>query len=471
MQCGMSFAEVPADEFTSLPVGVSCCQIRVVPLQERLVRSIYDFHRSVDAHTQSGVEIGGIFSHIRHCDGTAVGRRHPRGKPGGRRTIHRVNLLIAAVAVALLVSLPLARLASWRSTRQPAPFDLKAETDVLSAIANDPVQWAWVSPLTEDHFVHPAHRAAWRSVTDLLGHLPLPEGPVDEQAGAAWIESLRGRSDLPAVGAVRSAIELALTTTPNGDAEPAPALATEDVSHDRLAGAFADLLACFDDRGFYVAFLPVVAGGPGEPLLLRRYRKPGIAYVATTALLTAASAVAASFTARAVTDALLPQVLITASLLVLGIFSVLWALVDFATMYLDTPTFYIGSFSAWALAVAGAVIDGHPGRLIAGLAIAFGGGCVFVGSNYVYQLVRGRNGMGLGDTFILFATAGVPTAVTGDWQLGYWTLIMSMVLGIIGWGVLRLVGMVTKDSPFAFGPYLALGWILSSTAWAVTLLV
>ena len=381
-----------------------------------------------------------------------------------------MNLLLIAVAIALVSAVPLARLASWRSTRQPAPFDLEAETAVLSAIADDPVQWAWVSPLTEEHFVHPSHRAAWAAISSLLGHLPLPEGAVDEQAGAAWIDSLRSRDDVPSGDVVRAAIESAFSATENGDAGVAPALTRTGTSHDKLATSFTALAACLEDRAFYVAFLPVEAGGSGEPLLLRRYRRPGKTYIAVTALLTVSSAVAAALTARAVADAFLPQLLITAALLVLGIFSVLWALVDFATMYLDTPTFYIGSLLAWLLGAAGAVVDGHPGHLIAGLAIAFGGGFVFVGSNYLYQLVRGRNGMGLGDTFILFATAGVPAGVTGDWQLGYWTLIMSMLLGIVGWVVLRAVGMVTKDSPFAFGPYLALGWILSTAVWALPFL-
>ena len=53
-------------------------------------------------------------------------------------------------------------------------------------------------------------------------------------------------------------------------------------------------------------------------------------------------------------------------------------------------------------------------------------------------------------------------------MLGQWILILSLLLGVIGWLVKRLtIAGFTRESPYAFGPYLATGWMAGVLIWAV----
>jgi leader peptidase (prepilin peptidase)/N-methyltransferase len=235
-----------------------------------------------------------------------------------------------------------------------------------------------------------------------------------------------------------------------------------------LLEAGAHILADFEDRTLLNGVSEIVESDtdPATPLV-RRYRRPGLLRVASSGALFATMLAAGARLVELSTATTAGALLGYLTVAVLAAGSLIWALVDWDTFYLDTPSFWPFTIVAWLGAIGTAALESEISRPLAGLAICAGGAVVFVGANLAYLLLRGVNGMGFGDTLILFATAGVPAALTGSWQLGYMAIIGSMLLGIVGWLLLRLAGRVTRESRFAFGPYLAIGWALAAAAWSM----
>ncbi len=52
--------------------------------------------------------------------------------------------------------------------------------------------------------------------------------------------------------------------------------------------------------------------------------------------------------------------------------------------------------------------------------------------NILYYLVRKQHGMGRGDGMLLFVTAGVPVALTGNWVIGIYGPLLGFVLSAVG---------------------------------------
>jgi prepilin signal peptidase PulO-like enzyme (type II secretory pathway) len=144
-------------------------------------------------------------------------------------------------------------------------------------------------------------------------------------------------------------------------------------------------------------------------------------------------------------------------------------LVDLDTMYIDTRSFLAGAVASWALAVLAVGVDARMGDALAGI-IGAGGIVVFIEVvNQFYKRVRGQHGMGMGDYMLIVATIGVPVAVTGVWQLTQGILIVSLLAGILGWIALRLTQKgFNRNTPYAFGPYLATGWMVALLLWSVS---
>ena len=134
--------------------------------------------------------------------------------------------------------------------------------------------------------------------------------------------------------------------------------------------------------------------------------------------------------------------------------------VDQDTMYLDMPVFGYGVVTAWIFAILAGVTSGEASRLLAGLFVVVPLFIVFEVTNFLFQKVKGVAGMGFGDTLLLIGTSGIPAAISGSYLLGIHCLIAGLLSGIFVWVVKRVKGEITRESPFAFGPYLAIGWIL-----------
>jgi prepilin signal peptidase PulO-like enzyme (type II secretory pathway) len=162
------------------------------------------------------------------------------------------------------------------------------------------------------------------------------------------------------------------------------------------------------------------------------------------------------------------KIILALALMLLTSFSILWALVDIDTMYLDMPTFYLGLSVTWILVAAGALSSGKFTHFLPGLTMTILMVFIFEVINLIYKRLRGSDGMGMGDTMIILGTIGVPTAISGAWQMGYRITMLSFLLGIVGWLYNKVKNNATKEEPFAFGPYLAVGWMLAVVTWQLT---
>jgi prepilin signal peptidase PulO-like enzyme (type II secretory pathway) len=153
------------------------------------------------------------------------------------------------------------------------------------------------------------------------------------------------------------------------------------------------------------------------------------------------------------------------AVLSLSLMSVLVSFVDQDTMYLDMPVFFIGTGLAWLFSVLADISAGEPERLLAGVFVVVPLFIVFEVTNFLFQRLKGVSGMGFGDTLLLIGTSGVPAALSGSYLLGLHSLIAGLLCGVFVWSFKRVKGEITRDTPFAFGPYLAIGWIF---AWLFT---
>jgi prepilin signal peptidase PulO-like enzyme (type II secretory pathway) len=365
-----------------------------------------------------------------------------------------LTYILAFIGAAL--GFPLAWLAARRSTHQPISYDLDAESRIFRSIAADPTLYLRVLELQVDDFADPNHKKQWASLQQRFALITAPEKVLSELEAETWITSqLLTHSDL-----FSDALELpqSYEKAPERDS-----LAKSVVADAQL------VLAASNDRNLYNGHSPIIQGGEGNPILIRQLIAPSTFRITLTIIINAGSWSITPILAQAAANSTLSQFFVIISLCLLASSSLLWALVDIDTMYLDTPTFWPGAIIAWGLAVCAAVADYDLSRLLPGVLIALGGAMVFELANLGYRIVRGSDGMGGGDTLILLATAGVPAALFGSWSLGYYAALGSLILGVIGWIILFILGKVTRATPYPFGPYLALGWILATLLWVIVL--
>lgn len=154
----------------------------------------------------------------------------------------------------------------------------------------------------------------------------------------------------------------------------------------------------------------------------------------------------------------------TCALIALVLYSIAATVTDHDTLLIDMPTFLLGT-SSGALFVLAAVYTGEiPARflILAGIAVA-AWVAVFALVN-VYAVARkGTIGIGFGDSMMILATTGLPTAITGNPNVAVWTVLASMLTALAHRGVATLLKSHDKDRPFALIPYLAVGWLAGLT--------
>jgi hypothetical protein len=372
------------------------------------------------------------------------------------------HLLSIVFGVLGLVLGPLlALLAAKRTPAQPAGNpDESAEEVVLASALSSASTYVLVSELKEEHFTSGANKALWRALVEECAGLTLPESgsapsAYRKLARAAEVEDLRARVVARGGEAGELASRLGEGTTPR-----------------KAVKAASKVYSAVEDREQYLGASPVVPGGPGEAAWVRRYTKPSLTRTAFSALfLGAVGALAPVLGSIPATEG--AGVVSVVAFFVLGAASLVWALVDHDTLYLDYPTFFTGAALAWLVTAAAALSAGEPGRLLLGAGAAVVVGVFFEVLNRAYQRVRGVAGMGFGDTLIILATVGVPVALSDDVLLGL-TIVMASALAAIPLPAVvalrqraaakRDPEAPTRPVPFAFGPYLALGWILGYPA-------
>lgn len=392
-------------------------------------------------------------------------------------------LLIAIFSILGLIIGPYAsKVAARRTVAQPVGMEVESEKEVFASLFKDPSGYVFVSELKPEHFTKIKHRELWSAIEKVYADVesPNPKASVAEFEEASKLvpTDLLERLQIaaPELNSLIASIIKGEDGASKSEHGPEKVLDknfkdAESVTRPsrRVKGKREDLIehgakvfAAAEDRDRFGGAAKLTFDDSEGGAYHREYAKPTVKRMAlSSALLGAAGALSPWIATLSGASGSLEHILAAAAVFTLAAFSLIWALVDHDTMYIDMPTFYIGATSAWLLTIFSALAAGDLKRLIAGIAVAIGTVIVFEGGNAIFAKLNGQHGMGMGDSILIIATVGVPAALTGNWILGYWIVLTSMILAIIGWLIGSMVAKNNTNQPFAFGPYLAGGWILA----------
>lgn len=332
-------------------------------------------------------------------------------------------LAVAAVSVAAAMAGaaaagPLARLAARRAARQPVDVDIDAETYLIGEVASDRRLLARADLcLPADAFASAAHQRIWAALCDGTA------APSDPTLAAARSHTATRRPAGPADAAqrLRQAWEdrrefpggRNLTVTEDPLAPQVRTVQDDSPSRQRRLAAVAAVGA---------AALPALAWsawpGPSGPFLF----------------------------------ALAALMMLAAACFVL-------ALVDLDTLRADTATVMVGVGGGWLLAVAAAIVGGHIGRVVVAAAVTVAVVAYLEATTWLYRRLRGREGLGFGDTLVTVGTVGVPAALTGSPTVAFVALLGGLTAVAVGHVAAMLQGRASDVAAPAV-PALASGWIV-----------
>lgn len=343
-------------------------------------------------------------------------------------------VIAAEVLGSLALARPVATFAARRVLAQPVGVAIGAERSVLGAVLANPDNYETVAVMTSEDFYDEGHQRLWEHVVTAVA--------------AGGLDDLR-------------------TTDPELVERLRELGAAEKLDRKALIRAGERVVTAAGDRGDLAGGGAVRVSNDPEYPLVREYQPPSwwrtFAVAVTMALLLVGSSLLTELLGRGRAETTLDLV----ALAIVIVTGAVVSLVDIDTMYLDGPVFWWGALGAWLLTGFGALTNGGSGRVVAGILVVLGTAGLFEGANLIYRAVRGFSGMGFGDTLILIVTAGVPTVITGSWIVGGYSVIGGLLCGVVGWAATWVRGIagwgprVTRTTPFAFGPYLEVGWLLS----------
>lgn len=393
-------------------------------------------------------------------------------KTTGTGTLAGLPLSPAGVLLAVLLALctPLVlALARRRVVAQPLEMHLVEERRVVAHVLAVPGRYVYVHQLREEHFVDTELGTIWSLIAEENAGILVPETPRDERAAYELLATLE--SSVPADLATRISERLVRS----GNTATAALLhelldsATggDELSREELVAHASKIYNAGVDRGEYAGSARIErTGDPGRPLRRIASRTSPLRAAISVVILAAGGYIGERLAVQEAEGAARVAIAVAVSLLTIG--SVIWTLVDLETMYVDTVSFYALAGASWTGVLLAALLQGTMGRALTGLLVV-GGIVGFIEVvNQVYRRIRGRDGMGMGDYLLVLATIGVPVGITGNLLLGQAILIASLLAGIVGWGFTRLTRPgFTRETPYAFGPYLACGWLLGLTVWMV----
>ena len=232
------------------------------------------------------------------------------------------------------------------------------------------------------------------------------------------------------------------------------------VYEDKINEYAGNLISSYEDRTSYNGRNKIISTNSKDKPLVREATRPSASMQAVALALTTLGSIAIlNFESN-----WLGRV----ALLVLLVASLEWAIVDLMTMYLDDKAFYLGLSLGWGLTILTLWEQKRLAQLIPGIVFTLVMVVIFEGINKYFRYRRGMDGLGFGDTLIILGTVGIPTALAGAWVLGYRIVMLSFILGIIGFFYMKIVNKHKKTQPFAFGPYLAIGWVFGIISWVLT---
>ena len=388
-------------------------------------------------------------------------------------------LALAIEAVAAVAGVALSHVAARRTVTMPLTLALEAETELLAGVLGDLRRYPYLTNIKPADFASGAHARIWDALQHALGDAAhMAEDASEDDCAAAGL-ALRARE-----------IQLMADTTQLLASGPAPAAdlarVNELLAHASAAGythgrdevaqdaadatimtAATDVLAGGDDRnrlagaGLVLPTRTPDSTDPARPPLERVHVPPTRARTIVTGVL---AALAASIIPGVLSAAHLSGAAALVGGVGLGILlamSVVIALVDLDTFFIDMRVWVLGTLASWAAAAGAVILAGDASRLVSGVVMVVATAVLFEGTNFLFKLVRGVDGQGFGDTLIIVATVGAPAALTGSLEVGFWSVMGGLFAAMAGWFVGRLAGKVNRNTPFAFGPWLAAGWVIA----------
>lgn len=378
-------------------------------------------------------------------------------------SMHNEIATVLLAIAGLLFGPAIAVFAAQRSARQPLQQASSEERDVLAQVLMRPKSFPVVAELDEDNFSVPAHGRIWACMKRVAD--PLIDGARPEQASEVAALEPRLPDDLFApAGDVELPTIAGLTAADLALAHELRTRLEAPLSEDELVRRGTQVLIAYDDRTRTAGAFPPVATGDPEKPFVRQVARPSVRRKGALALLCAIGLGLTPWLASHLVEGSAPRAISMAAMVILTLLTVEIASVDFDTLYVDFPVLFIAGGACWALAVAAQLVDHSPRALVLALIISAVGFCFFEGLNFIYSKVRKRHGMGFGDSVLLIVAVGVPAALTGSPRLGWYAILAAAILAIVGFVLQAARHRASASTPFAFGPYLALGWIVAWVA-------
>lgn len=393
--------------------------------------------------------------------------RIPSSSPGEVVLASALEPSLAAILLGVLLAVctPLVLMvARRRVVAQPLETHLDAERSVLTHVLTTPGTYVYVHQLRGEHFVDQQLGSIWSLIAAETVGVAIPTTPSEEHAAYELLANVE--SSVPTDLAERVLTRLK-TAGDTGTVAMLRELAggTTVLSREELVAAASKVYNAGVDRGEYAGSARIErTGDPLRPLRRIASRTSALRAAVSLVILATGGYLAERLAVLQGEGAARVAIAVAISLLTIG--SVIWTLVDLETMYIDSASFYVLAGASWAAVAVAALLQENLNRALTGLLVV-GGMVGFIEVvNRVYRRIRGRDGMGMGDYLLVLATIGVPVGITGNLLLGQVILIASLLAGIVGWGFARLTRPgFTRETPYAFGPYLASGWLLGVLVW------
>ena len=382
------------------------------------------------------------------------------GKSGLLATVSYLLLLLFGLlgavgtyhAVPLLVN---------RSMRRPLDVPLTEEIATIEACLARPQRLAYLGDLRPEHFCVGTHQRMWARLQETADSITggLGENPTDERMACA--------ADM-----ILSQLDTFTSTYRNPEPEYTQTLTltnwADDTSDAEVVKAASTVYGAGIDRDRMSGALPIVSSAHPDSvdILIPPIERTPVVNE-TRRRWFAGAAFAAFAVVPAMTDTLTfagmfstPGLLIMGALISLLLTSIVISWVDLDTLYLDIPSWAVGTVVSYLFAIGFALSVGAPGRILIGGLSALAVIALFEFANWIHKKWRGHDGQGFGDNLIVIGTVGVPVILTGDAVVAYWAIMASLLAAVAIFVVKAAMGKASRATPFAFGPLLATGWII-----------
>jgi hypothetical protein len=333
-----------------------------------------------------------------------------------------LSLVLAALAGVLIAYTP--QFAARRAAAQPLPVDQDAEAQVLAAVAADPSLLDELTELGAEMFTLRAHSAAWERITADPGQVA---------------EHLAADPDLAHLG---------------------------EMSVGRRDGlrAASTVYTHHEDRTVYVGGVGLLRTDDPVVAYWRPHVEPRRGRIWAALTLGPLGIAAATQLGQNLWQDLALFVAVIAGLVI--------AFVDIDTLLIDLRTLFASLGVVFALLTGDALTRSDWSTMVMALGVTAAFAVFLFTANAMTRLLRGVDGMGMGDLQLLPLTVAVPAAIAGTWMFALHAFLGALLIFL---GQVALVAIRSKRSmrgiPYPFGPALTYGWVVAAFATTVLTLL